>query len=253
MNQGKEDIQEFQYSFPYHHLTHEEDGSFYLFRHLFWGLVHYTYLKFVIGEIKNIDFETLADFGCGEGRFICEVEKIKPLAKLTGVDISHRAINFAKAFSEKSTFIQHDILERPLDTKFDIAVSLEVIEHIKPEDVKKYIKSISDSLKPGGTLIITTPTTNVPVNKKHYQHFTREMFDNLLQEDFENIEYRFLNKIGLTPKILERILANRFFICNNKLINRLIHNYYTNNFLVAEKNTGGRIFVRANKNKISYN
>ena len=98
----------------------------------------------------------------------------------SGIDISARAIGFAKAFNKTSNFFVHDILTGPTESEYDLIVSCEVIEHIEPKLVVNYVKNISKSLRIGGNLIITTPTTNVPVNKKHYQHFTSEIFENLL-------------------------------------------------------------------------
>lgn len=244
----KEKIQENQYYFPYHHLTHEKDGSIYTFRHLFWGLVHYTYLSYLIEEISKENFTILTDIGCGEGRIISELEKKHPESKLIGVDISSRAIDFAKAFSVKnSTFIVHDITKNTLPEKSDLIVSSEVIEHIRPTEVAAYIENIAESLNDNGILLITTPTTNVKVNKKHYQHFTSEMFDELLRKRFTSIEYTYLNANSFFAKLLQSILSNRFYLSNCEKINRWVLKTYRKHFLISSKSAGARIVVRAVK------
>lgn len=243
----KELIQEQQYSFPYHYLTHEEDGGIFIFRHLFWGLVHYTYISHVIQTILQMEFKTLVDVGCGEGRIIHELEKRGAKGNLIGIDISDKAISFAKVFASRSHFLVHDITAKPLDETADIIVSCEVIEHIEPAATQSYINNIHSSLNHGGTMIITTPTTNVPVNKKHYQHFTSEMFDALLKDKFTDVTYTYLNKVNWYSKVLERTLANRYFISNSKTLNRFVLKQYRKKLLHASRTTGCRIMVKARK------
>ena len=244
---SKESIQEDQYHFPYHHLSHEKNGSIYIFRHLFWGLEHLTYIQFVIQQIVTISPKNMLDIGCGEGRVIQEIEKISPSITCHGADISERAIGFARAFTNKSTFAVHDITQNPTETKYDLIVSCEVIEHIPPALVQTYVDNIWKSLAPGGKLIITTPTTNIPVNAKHYQHFTSEIFDSLLDGKFNNVTYNYLNKASFLTYILDRILANRLFISNSQLVNRAVLSFYKKHLLHAAKNTGSRIVVTATK------
>jgi 2-polyprenyl-3-methyl-5-hydroxy-6-metoxy-1,4-benzoquinol methylase len=243
--QTKEKIQENQYVFPYHHLTHESSNSFYIFQHLFWGLEHYTYIKFVINQISKIKHHTLLDIGCGEGRIIKELELQNPNVQHTGIDISPTAIAFANSFTTKSNFLTHDITTSKYPDNFDIIISCEVIEHISPEKLDSYIKNISTSLKPGGYFIFTTPTTNVPTNKKHYQHFTLEILKKKLQNYFLIEEVHYLNRINLVSKILNKLLANRIYLSNIPWLNRTILSIYKKYLLIGTKDTGSRIFVKA--------
>lgn len=244
---SKEKIQEEQYHFPYHHLTYSDNGSIFIFRHLFWGLEHFTYISFVLNLIQTYDFKTLADVGCGEGRIICDLEKKGVTATMSGFDVSKRAIDFAKAFSAKSSFDVHDILEAPLREKYEIIVSCEVIEHIEPSLVQKYVDNIHQSLEDSGRIVITTPTTNLPVNKKHYQHFTSEMFDSLLDKKFTSVEYQYLHRTTILAKILDRLLSNRLFISNSAWLNKIVLTVYNKHLLVSDKKRGGRIVVTATK------
>jgi len=61
-----------------------------------------------------------------------------------------------KSFSN-ITFAVHDITEKPLNEKFDAAFSLDVLEHIKPEDEHKFFENICKSLRQHGILIVGTP------------------------------------------------------------------------------------------------
>jgi cyclopropane fatty-acyl-phospholipid synthase-like methyltransferase len=55
------------------------------------------------------------------------------------------------------TFAVHDITKKPLNERFDAAFSLDVLEHIKPEDEHKFFENICKSLRQHGILIVGTP------------------------------------------------------------------------------------------------
>lgn len=247
MTETKEERQEIQYIFPYHHITHKKDGGLFLFRHLFWGLEHYTYIDVVKNKIEEIAPKELTDVGCGEGRIISDLEKDESNIKAAGTDISDRAIKFAQAFCNQSNFYVHDILTHPLPKQTEMVISCEVIEHIKPDEVKTYINNIYSSLKPGGTVLITTPTENVSVIPKHYQHFTANKFNDLLGEKFHDIEYTYLNVSNASSWILNRLIANRFYLSNSKWLNRVVYNLYEKYLLHGDSKTGSRIMVVARK------
>lgn len=45
-----------------------------------------------------------------------------------------------------------------LPGEFDVAISLAVIEHLPPDEVSKHLASIRATLRPGGRIVLTTPT-----------------------------------------------------------------------------------------------
>ena len=247
MNTSKEQLQENQYTFPYHHLAHFENDGIYVFRHLFWGLEHITYISFVINKIKEHDPNSIVDIGCGEGRIISELISSFEASKLQGFDISEKAIGFARAFVPKVEFNIHDIILAPLPKKYDSAVSCEVIEHIEPEKVRDYCKNIADSLNSGGSLFLTTPTTNVPTNRKHYQHFTKESLEEHLSPFFDIVEVSYLNCVNSRSRLLNRLIANKFYISNFKCLNRFVLQQYKRKLLIGDSETGSRIYIKAVK------
>ena len=92
-------------------------------------------------SLKNIN---ILDLGCGGG-LICE-----PLARLganvTGIDFVSQNISIAKKHAEESNlnikYIQLDLKNFQLTTKYDAILILEVLEHIK--DWKKIILNIKN-------------------------------------------------------------------------------------------------------------
>lgn len=65
--------------------------------------------------LKTIEFESLLDFGCGQGALLDEIKKNYPNKKLYGYDPGYEKF---KIFPEN---------------KFDLVISTDALEHIEPE------------------------------------------------------------------------------------------------------------------------
>lgn len=243
----KENIQESQYEFPYHYLTSNKHGVFSMNEYLQWGLMHLSYMEYLTEKITGLPFTTLLDAGCGEGRLLFELEKTSPHKTLVGIDISERALHFARGFTKKSTFTTHDIISSPTEEKFEVCTSIEVIEHIPPEHIPQYVENIAKSLQTGGVLIITTPTDNYPVHRKHYQHFNATKLGDLLAPHFNVTETIFLNKENYLSRLLARILANKYFLINHNATKTAVYKLYKKMYLHAGKEDGSRILIMATK------
>jgi 2-polyprenyl-3-methyl-5-hydroxy-6-metoxy-1,4-benzoquinol methylase len=242
-----EQIQENQYRFPYHYLTGVKDDVFGLHEYLPWGLVHFSYIDYVAQKVSALEQTSVLDAGCGDGRMIFELRKHSTRPTYTGIDISERAIGFARAFNPNATFKVHDILQTPVQGSYDLCVSIEVIEHIPPEQVDRYVEHIAGSLQAQGTLVLTTPTTNVRTHPKHYQHFTLNKLKEHLNRYFEVEEVHYLNIENKLANRLTRLLANKYFIINNPYVRKHVFEYYKKHCLHADKTTGSRIFIHAKK------
>jgi len=58
----------------------------------------------------------------------------------------------------------HDLTAGPVPGKFDAAYSLDVLEHIAPEQDERFLSNLVASLAPHGTLIIGTPSLQSQVH-----------------------------------------------------------------------------------------
>jgi 2-polyprenyl-3-methyl-5-hydroxy-6-metoxy-1,4-benzoquinol methylase len=178
---GPQEIQESQYGIPYHYLPWEWGGIWHVGRFLGWGFEYLALLNTVLELVeKSLQYGQrqmkVLDFGCGDGRLIAELVRKNPcLGIVAGVDISERALTFAKAatwgnprvyfFSDIATAFQKI-------GQFDIVVAMEVLEHIPPENLSDIVAQLHNALIENGWLIVSVPTDNIPLNRKHYQHFT---------------------------------------------------------------------------------
>jgi len=119
-------------------------------------------LQRLLGYIAIDSTLSVAEYACGNGMLM---EIIAPKVKsYVGVDFSEpfiRAANIKKeALAIKNAeFVCSDISEfcRWHVNTFDVCFAMDVSEHIYDEEWVKILKSIKESLKPGGRLYVHTP------------------------------------------------------------------------------------------------
>ena len=91
------------------------------------------------------------------------------------------------------TFRTHDMLSGPVDGSFDAAYSLDVLEHIEPNDEDRFISNIADSLTDTGTLIVGSPSIQSqayasPQSKEgHVNCKDNQGLTTLLRKHFSNV------------------------------------------------------------------
>ena len=117
-----------------------------------------TSTHFEIDRDKEFPLKNLKilDIGCGGG-LISE-----PMARLgadvTGIDASSKNINVAKSHAKKKnlsiTYLNTVPEELEAQTKYDMILNLEVIEHV--EDLDLYLESCFRLLKPKGIMFTAT-------------------------------------------------------------------------------------------------
>ena len=127
---------------------------------------YYFFHEILLGLLRRqIDADSaLLDIGCGAG-ILAEVthDKVK---KYTGIDISQERIRQAEErikFDNCSFEVQDAQHLTFCDSSFDIAVAIEVIEHVP--DTDSFLRGINRVLVKGGTLIVSTPTNLFFKNK----------------------------------------------------------------------------------------
>lgn len=97
------------------------------------------------------------DLGCGPGTFLGNLQR--PFERALGIDLAAPQIAYAQSRYRRPglEFRAGDVTQLDPAERFDVAVSIEVVEHLRPEDTRRFLAAIHDLLAPGGTLILTTP------------------------------------------------------------------------------------------------
>lgn len=188
---NKEKIQEDEYLIPYHYL----DLVIEYYRDIF--LYKYISKLNLIKEHISPK-KTILDFGCGDGRLCYELKKTN---KIEGMDISKKAIGFAKIINPELTFYNSNILNSNLNKKYDFILAIDVIEHIPLNKLVPIIEKLCFLLKPNGKIIISVPSKNVKLSEKHYQHFNSKSLENLLKKNFRTNSIIGFEKIGFEQTI----------------------------------------------------
>ena len=240
-----QNIQESLYEFPYHHLLSAEPGNIWrVARVLFWGYDHLALLETVCNLVIRYQPKRLVDFGCGDGRLIKELISKNQELLVTGVDSSERALAFARAFCFGNERVRlHQSLSRiePPFLQVDAIVAMEVLEHIPPAELTKVIAQLRSVLDASGIFIVTVPTTNIPLNPKHYQHFTLETFLPHVDGWFELVEHLYVHCIGWAWETVRRMVVNRFFVADFSLWLRLTTALYRRFVMNATPKTGAHL------------
>lgn len=240
---NKEQIQEDEYDFPYHHLVQIKPFS--QARNLFWGFEYASYLFRVIEVLKALSpFNSLVDIGCRDGKFLAELREQMPIL-LLGQDYSEHAIALSRLLVSGVEFTT----DLPAEGKFDAFTCIEVVEHIAPEALPGFAANCAKAIKVGGTGVITTPSINTPLQEKHYRHFTPELLSAPFAEHFDIIRIEWLNARTVQSKLIQRILSNRLFILNNPFLLQKVFDWYKHSCLIATPSTGGRLLMIVKKKR----
>jgi SAM-dependent methyltransferase len=103
--------------------------------------------------------ESVLEIGCGAG--LMAIELARAGRKVTGVDVSQVILDKARARSKGVTGVEFEqvsgvTLPYPNET-FDVAYSIEVVEHLHENDALAHFAEVRRVLRPGGRYWFLTP------------------------------------------------------------------------------------------------
>jgi 2-polyprenyl-3-methyl-5-hydroxy-6-metoxy-1,4-benzoquinol methylase len=214
-NQGnlnqKIDIQNKQYSYPYHHTPHFlEDGTAIRIRTLDWGFDYLSCLKEAKETIEGWNPSSVLDVGCGDGAIIASLSS--NIKRRVGVDLCKPAIQFSRGFSPNIEF--HEMNAADLEETFDVVMAVEVLEHIPDHEVAGFLRILSDRTKPGGYIYLSVPSVNLPLSKKHFRHYSPSLLKEQLSSaeiPVDIIDLRYFGSPARLEWLYMRLTSNRFW------------------------------------------
>lgn len=228
-------IQQAQYEYPYHYVPRVEDGRFSQLRYWSWGLHYLGGLRVVLDCLDDITYNSLIDVGCGDGRFLAELQDSEPDIEMFGIDYSERSIAMARGMNPDIEFAVRDLLKDGLNRTFDVVTSIEVLEHIPPADCPAFVEGVVDLLEENGRFLLTVPHENKPVSEKHYQHFTSDQLEELLGQHFSNLEFVPFDRASKVFTTVELALGGRgnHIVINSPIVTNAVWNLYKWRYLYA--------------------
>lgn len=161
LSENRQRIQEGQYEQPYHWILSRNAKGLYDLR-----------TKIVMELLGDLKGKKVLDVGCGDGKFTSALTS--RAVEVQGIDLSKRAILFAKNLVRKATFLVVDASHLCFKNEtFDIITCLDVMEHLPENERERTIREVYRVIKKKGILIFSVPSKNMPLIKKHYIHFDK--------------------------------------------------------------------------------
>lgn len=108
--------------------------------------------KYLIPYIKNLEFDSILEIGCGEGRVTQYLLDNCKFSKYLGVDMSSDRIRMIKDEIKEWGNIKHDFIcdqfqNTNIKEKFDLVFSSETLLHVRPEDIENFCKRMIKNCK----------------------------------------------------------------------------------------------------------
>lgn len=236
MNAERAQMQEAEYAFPYHYLPNPVGSALSNVRFLRWGWEYACYLHHIGEAVDGLTSDSHLDVGCGDGRLF-HVTGSK--ARRVGTDFSPRSLDYARAFNPDVEF--HTDLEALGDETFDVVSAVEVLEHIPDDEVDGFLKSLADRLKPGGHLLISVPSTAIPLHPKHYRHYDEALLGIQVHNacpDLESIHFDHVYRRSRLIDVVTRLTLNRFIVLDLAPLRRLLWAYVWHRLRFGGKGRG---------------
>jgi len=178
----------------------------------------------------------ILDLGCGAGS---TMELLRKYGEVIGIDNNRRMVQYCRR-KNKKVFLA-DAINLPFENNyFDIVIALEILEHIKNDNLA--IKEIKRVLKKGGVLILSVPAFSFlfgphDISACHFRRYNPKILKKKLEKNnFKIIKKTFINFWLFLPIVIFRLLRklvrkigkgeseslDSLFFNNNKIMSNLL-------------------------------
>jgi len=126
-------------------------------------------LQHVLRSIRSLPLNggpvRLLDAGCSRGDLMTYLAERNPHWKLFGLELEGDRVEMAESIGRRVNlknvaYLRADICHLPFENEFDIVVCSDVLEHIS--DDRAAFLNLARALKPGGYLVVTSPSVPQP-------------------------------------------------------------------------------------------
>jgi len=190
------------------------------------------------------------DVGCGPGlgaKLMCERGY-----EVVGLDYNRRGVDFAKIWVPEAQFLHGDVRLLSemvsLHDQFDLALHIEVFEHIPPDFHTQVLQGIRCALRASGVLVLSVPSTRMPLNQWDYKHFDRDEIVCLIEENGFQVKHcAYQHRLSmLFSPLVWRLVDNRYYDLRfaRQLLRRLFLRWFND---VDDLRKAGRIIIQAVK------
>lgn len=227
-------IQEDDYEFPYHYIADLDLKGGSLSRRWGWAVNYLGRIELVTSILKQKNFSAFCDIGCGDGRLVNILSDAFPQKSFLGIDYSKRAIRLAMALNNATNadFRCIDILTEDILNPFDGISLVEVLEHIPPPLLSKFMERATTFLKQNGFAIITVPSKNTPLIKKHFQHFDLGQIRAVVEQVGLRVEEaRYIDGSDFAFRVMRKLIYNQLVSIESPMLTRMLVRYYRKNLL----------------------
>ena len=146
----------------------------------------------------------ILEIGCGIGSISGE---LVPFGRVEAVELSPEAIRIARQRHPKVNFFQGDVFAHDFgDSKYEILVTSEVLEHIPLDKRRQFLDILHHLLQPRGWLILITPNGAVSSRIGKEQIIENHFAEDELREF---LEARFRIELFSTVQNFLPVVANR--------------------------------------------
>ena len=254
MKSAETAIQEAEYDVPYHHIPVITNDGLHDYWYWSWGVRYLAGLDAVSKQLDTLEWKSIRDLGCGDGRFVRELRRRYPDRTIGGVDVSAKALAWARIFDDGASFEERDIVTTSPSNLVDVITLVEVLEHIEPTQLAGFVRRAAEELRPDGYAIVTVPHSNIKTTPKHYQHFNSETLAAALGDSFEIEKVFFMDKPSRVFRWFMRALGGEgtlYLITNSKLRKRLYDFYFRNCQFSDDESRCKRLLVVAKRRPLT--